>query len=88
VVVALNEGVVKLFVVAEALVCKSVPPTNALYHRNVPGVALVAVSETVPLPHRDLLVVVGAAAGEPAFTVAITAVRVALSQLALLVSVT
>lgn len=85
---ALSDGVVKLLLVAEALVCKSVPPTSALYHLNIPAVVLVADNATVPLPQRDLLVTVGAVAGEPVLTVAITAVRVALSQFTLFVSET
>jgi hypothetical protein len=74
--------------VADALVCNSVPPANALYQRKVPDEVLVAVNAKVPFPQRDLLVTVGAVAGEPVFTVAVTAVRVALSQFALLVRVT
>jgi hypothetical protein len=87
-VVAESDGVVKLSVVAAALVRSGVPPVKALYHRNVPEVVLVAVRETVPLPHLDRLVTVGATAGEPVEIVATAGVRVALSQFKLLVSVT
>ena len=52
-------------------VAKAVPPTESAYQSSVkPGA--VAVSITVPLPHLDAEVVVGAAGGTP--KVAITAV--------------
>lgn len=74
--------------VAAPLVRNSVPPVNALYQRNVPEVLLEAVSCTVPVPQRERLVSDGCVAGEFTFTVAITAVRVALSHVRLLVIVT
>jgi hypothetical protein len=74
--------------VAEALVCNNVPPVNVVYQRNVPAVALLALSDTAPVPQRLPLVTLGALAGEFAFTVVVTAVRVALSQLLLLVTLT
>jgi hypothetical protein len=87
-VVALIEGVVYVLLVAEALVCNNVPPVSVVYQRNVPAEVLLALSATAPVPQRLPLVIVGAVAGEFAFTVAVTAVRGALSQLLLLVIVT
>lgn len=79
---AASDGVVYEFVVnAPALVCNNVPPVEALYHLNVPAVALLAVSDTVPAPQRAPATTVGAAG--IAFTVATTAVRGVLSQVAL-----
>lgn len=43
-------------------VCRSVPPELAEYHRIVPGVELDAAIVTVPVPHREPLIAVGAAA--------------------------
>jgi hypothetical protein len=87
-VVAESDGVVKLSVVAAALVRSNVPPVNALYQRNIPEVVLVAVRETVPVPHLDRLVTVGTTAAVPVLTVAVTAVRGVFSQLAALLKVT
>ena len=75
------EGVVKFDVDVERFVAKSVPPTDESYQRNVPVEDEVADSETVPVPHRDPLVMDGAVG-----TVLITAfaiVRVALVQVPL-----
>jgi hypothetical protein len=77
-----------LLLVAAVLVCTSAPPVRALYQRKVPEVVLLAERTRVPVPQRVPFVVVGWVAGELAFTVAVTAVRVALSQLMLLVIVT
>ena len=74
---------VKTFVVCAAvLVCNKLPPVLASYHLKVPAVALLAVSDTVPGPQREPATIVGAAG--TAFTVAITALRGVLSQVALL----
>ena len=56
------EGVVKLFDVSPpALVCSNEPAVNAEYHLNVPTVALLAETVTVPVPQREPGVPVGAA---------------------------
>jgi hypothetical protein len=75
--------VVYEFVVCEAaLVCNRVPPVLASYHLKVPAVALLALSDTVPAPQREPATTVGAVG--TAFTVAMTAVRGVLSQVAVL----
>jgi hypothetical protein len=64
-------------VVADAVVCSSVPPVDAVYHLNVPvGPPLVEVKASDPGPQRDAPVAAGAAGADPAFTVATTVVRV------------
>jgi hypothetical protein len=84
-----SEGVVKLLLVTDvALVCIKVPPVSELYQRKVPAVKLLAPKITVPVPQRLPFVTVGLVAGEFALTVAITGVRVVLSQLLLLVKLT
>jgi hypothetical protein len=75
-----------LDVSAAALACSTVPAVRAEYHVNVPAVALDAESVTVPLPQTEPGVTVGAVG--TAFTVAVTAVRGVLSQLAALLNVT
>jgi hypothetical protein len=58
VVVEEMEGVVKLAPVPMLL-----PPEDAVYHLSVPPLHPAAVSVTVPGPHLEALVVVGAAGG-------------------------
>jgi hypothetical protein len=85
--VVLKDGVEKLSVdCAVALVRNKVPPVLALYHLKVPAVALLAARITTPGPHVEPAVTVGAIGTE--FIVAVTDLRVALSQLLLLVTVT
>jgi hypothetical protein len=69
-------------VMPAALVRNTVPPVSAEYHLNVPAVALVAESITVPAPQREAAVGVGATAAE--LIVAVTAFRGVLSQVPLL----
>lgn len=77
------EVVVKLSVVnPAALVRSSVPFVNVLYHLKVPALALLAVSDTVPVPQREAATVVGAVGIE--LTVAVTATRGVLSHVPLL----
>ncbi len=59
-VVEIEVVVKELVVTPAALVKVAVPPVRAVYHLNVPAVALVADRITVPVPHRDPGVPVGA----------------------------
>jgi hypothetical protein len=59
-VVVIDGEVNELDVTPAALVKVGVPPVRAVYHLNCPAVALVADSTTVPVPHRDPGVPVGA----------------------------
>ena len=68
------EGVVYMDVVELIDVCNNVPPDEAVYHLNVPGVELLAFKVTVPSPHLELPVAVGGTGATPAFTLASTAV--------------
>ena len=77
-----------MLLVAEALVCNNVPPVRVVYQRKVPAVVLLALSDTVPVPHLLPFVTLGELAGVFAFTVAVTAVRVVLSQPTLFVRLT
>jgi hypothetical protein len=87
VVVDDRDGVTKLLVLSPAaLVCKGVPPLAAVYHKNVEAVTLLADKLTVPVPHTDEAVAVGAIGN--VFMVAITEVRGVLSQLLAVVKVT
>lgn len=53
------------------MVCKSVPPVDAVYHRNVPATPYDAEMVVVPVAQIVLLVTVGAVIA--AVTVAVTA---------------
>lgn len=64
-----------------ALVCNNVPAVKALYHLNVPAVALLAPMVTVPVPQRKPATAVGAVG--KALMVATMAVRGELSQVPL-----
>jgi hypothetical protein len=68
-------------VVLAVVVCNNEPELIAEYHRNVPEVAEVAVSDTGPLPQRETLVADGCAG--TAFIVAVTAARVLLTHVPL-----
>ena len=68
------------------LVCNNVPPVEALYHLKVPAVELFAANTTAPAPQVEPAVTVGA--DGMAFTVAVTALRVVLSQPTLFVRLT
>lgn len=57
-------GVVKVDNVVVVLVCRSVPPDDALYQLIVPAVLLDAAIITVPVPQREPLIAVGATAAE------------------------
>jgi hypothetical protein len=70
-----------LLVVDAAVVCKSVPPEEALYQRKVPETEEFAVNKTVPVPQRSTLVDVGVAG--IVFIVAATAARALLKQVPL-----
>ena len=70
-----------LVVNPDVLACNKEPPVDALYHLKVPAVVLLAVTVTVPAPHREPATTVGAAGME--LTVATTGVRGVLSQVPL-----
>jgi hypothetical protein len=55
-------GVVKVDNVVVVLVCKSVPPEEAVYQLIVPAVLLDAAMTTAPVPQREPLIAVGAVA--------------------------
>jgi hypothetical protein len=60
-------GVIKVESVVVLLVCRRVPPELAVYHEIVPAVELDAAIVTVPVPHRDPLMLVGAVAARMTF---------------------
>lgn len=66
------DGVLNVDDVLPVVVCRSVPPEAAVYHRKVPEEVVLASSATEPGPQIDAPVVVGAAGATPEFTVAVT----------------
>lgn len=71
----MSEGVLYVDVVAAVVVCSNVPPDAAVYQRKVPEEALLAPSATVPGPHKEAPVTVGAAGAMPEFMNARTCTR-------------
>lgn len=68
----MSEGVLNVEDVAAVVVCSKVPPVAAVYHRNVPDDALLAINATDPGPQRDAAVIEGAAGATPELTIAVT----------------